>query len=936
MYKQALFLILLTVLIISLAVPFTSALRQPTINYSGGKLVVAVDLSHGENDKYLSYIEGNITWVKWKEITTAITPDVLADVDVLIIGQPGTGFSPDEMTAIQNWLNQGNKILWIAGDSDYGSGPTVQQACNDLLDFIGAKLRLEYAAVYDDYNNAGAFYRVLTRVMPDNVPSLHTDVISQGITKPVLMHGPDAVIWVDENGNYHDPVNETFPGLIRIVWSYNTSYIGDNNEPPPLVYDPLDYGKGTGNHTFVMVAAEHYSDNNVTIIVSGESPYGDYEPMYSWLYHNVSLDGPQFIKNMITWFQYLIKPPAPAAPARKMVVAVDLSHGENDKYLSYIEGNITWVKWKEITSAITPDVLADVDVLIIGQPGTGFSPDEMTAIQNWLNQGNKILWVAGDSDYGSGPTVQQACNDLLDFIGAKLRLEYGAVYDDYNNAGAFYRVLTRVMPDNVPSLHTDVLTQNITKPILMHGPDAVIWVDENGNYHNPVNETFPGLIRIVWSYNTSYIGDNNPPAPLVYDPLDYGKGTGNHTFVMVAAEHYSDNNVTIVVSGESPYGDYEPMYSWLYHNVSLDGPQFIKNMVKWFNYLIKLKPAAPSLTVIADITDPTGDDKGPGTVTYPLHDEFKPGVFDMVKFRVCMNDTHIFFRVVLNNLGDNPWNGPNGFSVQYVHIYLLTTDDTLPKNYSTYGLNVWIWHGWNYAILLAPGWAGAPVPQGQEAVVYDAQNNVIASQEDGKLVVQGDNTTNSILAIVPKTVFSDVDHIGDWIAVVAVTGFDGFAPLKVRGFNVTAQDWKFGGADEKALKAGVFPYIVDLLAPTEQDQYNMLSSYDADTGKLAVIGGVKLSTGELQTPPANWTPPTTTTPTPTTTSPTTTSPTTTSPTTTTTPPTTTSPGGTTTKPPAGSPTTTSPAGGISPVVLWTTIGIIIVIIIVAVWWFMKK
>lgn len=601
-------------------------------------------------------------------------------------------------------------------------------------------------------------------------------------------------------------------------------------------------------------------------------------------------------------------------PMRKMVIAVDLSHGESDLYLDYIMGNITWVEWKVITDAITDEALTGVDVLILGQPTSGLSPDEIIAIQNWLDRGNKILWVAGDSDYGSGPTVQQACNDLLTAINAKLRLELGAVYDDYNNAGAFYRVLTRVDPDNVPELYTEVLAENITKPILMHGPTAVIWVDENGTYHDPVNETFDGLIRIVWSYPTSYIGDNQAPSNLVYDQFDYGKGTGNHTFVMVAAEYHADTKVTIIVSGESPYGDYEPMYSWLYHNVSLDGPQFIKNMIRWFSYLIDLTPQT-----IASIDDPTGDDKGPGSVTYPTHEVFQSGVFDIVKFTVAEDPEYLFFEVQLSNLGDNPWNGPNGFSVQYVHIYILTTDDTLPKNYSTFGLNVWIWHGWNYAILLAPGWAGEPVPAGQEAVVYDAENNVLAYQTNTtfNVFVVGNDT---IVAQVAKGLFKDVENINDWIVVVAITGYDDYATNKVRGFNTTASDWLFGGADAEALDAGVFPYIVDLLAPSPDDQYSMLSSYDAEDGKLAVIGGIKLGTGELQSVPEGWQPPT-----PTTTTPTTTSPTTTSTTTTTTPPVKTTTTITTTPPPEGISETTI-----------AIIVIVIIIVVVAVFFLMRK
>ncbi len=285
----------------------------------------------------------------------------------------------------------------------------------------------------------------------------------------------------------------------------------------------------------------------------------------------------------------------------QVVVAVDLSHGESDKYLDYIMNNITFVNWTVIENGpITSDILSNVDVLILGQPTVAFSTDEMDAIVEWLSSGNKVLWVAGDSDYGSGNETQKLVNNLLEYIGAKLRIEYASVYDDIHNCERFYRVLFQVNPDNVPDLHTDMITENITKPILGHGPAPLIWVDDEGNPHDIVNDTFPGLIRIVWSYDTAYIGDNNPPLPLVYDPLVYGRGTGNHTFVFIAAEYWSDKNDLIVVSGESPYGDYEPIWSPEYYNVSLDGPQFITNMIKWFSYLVT--SAAPTTTTTTTTT----------------------------------------------------------------------------------------------------------------------------------------------------------------------------------------------------------------------------------------------------------------------------------------------------------------------------------------------
>lgn len=577
------------------------------------------------------------------------------------------------------------------------------------------------------------------------------------------------------------------------------------------------------------------------------------------------------------------------AQAKTITIAVDLAHGESDKYLNYIMGNITevdgyTVNWKVIQKgeSITSDVLSDVDILLIGQPTVALAPDELEAISTWLSKGNKALYIAGDSDYGGGPASIDAVNKVLEYIGAKLRLEQAAAYSPVNTtyvykgveypttAAAYYRMLGFVEPDNVPSLFTNILDEGVTKPVLFHGPGMVIWMDEQGRYRDPVNETFPGLVRIAW-FRNAYVGDNNVPPPYVYDPLFYGLGTGNWSFVAMAAEYWPEKNVVITVAGESLYGDYEPTWASRYYGVDLDGPTFVKNLIRWWTKIITtLSPR----TEIMSFVDPEGDDKGPGTLVYPTNAVFKPGVFDMTKFRVLADNNYIYLQVSFKDLGGNPWNGPNGFCLQYVHVYILTTAD-LPKNTSTIGLYVDIWHGWHYAILAAPGWGDTPVPEGQVSALYKSDGSLLADEAHNADVfdvyVSGDNT---IEIKVAKSVLQDVNNIDKWIFVVAVTSYDGFGELKVRGIQAgDPAEWAFGGGDAQAILAKVQPKVVDLLAPTAEDQYNMLKSYNAAANKLAQVSGIGIAGLYTLTPTPTPTPSPTPSPTPTPTPTTTPSPT---------------------------------------------------------------
>src|SRR5207249_4001001 len=55
-------------------------------------------------------------------------------------------------------------------------------------------------------------------------------------------------------------------------------------------------------------------------------------------------------------------------------------------------------------------------------------------------------------------------------------------------------------------------------------------------------------------------------------------------------------------------------------------------------------------TVLLDVTDPTGDDNGPGNYAYPTSSDFHAGAFDLQRFEVLDDGTNIIFRVQTRDL----------------------------------------------------------------------------------------------------------------------------------------------------------------------------------------------------------------------------------------------------------------------------------------------
>jgi len=256
--------------------------------------------------------------------------------------------------------------------------------------------------------------------------------------------------------------------------------------------------------------------------------------------------------------------------------------------------------------------------------------------------------------------------------------------------------------------------------------------------------------------------------------------------------------------------------------------------------------------VVISVADPSGDDKGPGYYGYPTNSVFVDGVFDIVKIEVYTTDTSVIFKVYYRNLGGNPWGGPNGFCLQYTHIYVRTTQADIPARTDTIGLSVFLRpdYAWHFALLLAPGWEEKPVPEGQKAALVYANGTVVA--QDDAFKVYTDAQSNAVVAEVSKDLVPDVDNAAKWKIVVFAASYDGFGPYRVRPVSIDQGEWVVWGAADpayktkvaKALTLGLVPRVLDLAiySPDEyqngisaDDQYKALDSYNPDKGMPAVV-----------------------------------------------------------------------------------------------------
>ena len=285
-----------------------------------------------------------------------------------------------------------------------------------------------------------------------------------------------------------------------------------------------------------------------------------------------------------------------AADTVKVVVVT--AHNEGDPTAQGFKDNLT--AWGftvvEADTEINSSILEGAQILMMGSPyfGANYTSAEIQAVVNWFNEGGKTIWVAGDSDYeeAGGKYFSNNTNWVLEAIGSHLRVEPASVEDPESNAGASYRVVANVT--NTEDEVTAPLVENVSK-VLCHGPTFLYGVLDDGT---PVALENTTIENVHWVLKTSPAGvvvENDPTKTAVAHEVDQ---VGS--FVVVAIEMYAGpkGNNKIIVSGAAPYGDYRPLITPEYHDVQLDGIQFMHNMMNWAK-VVEEKPMDWTLYGIA-------------------------------------------------------------------------------------------------------------------------------------------------------------------------------------------------------------------------------------------------------------------------------------------------------------------------------------------------
>jgi glucoamylase len=205
--------------------------------------------------------------------------------------------------------------------------------------------------------------------------------------------------------------------------------------------------------------------------------------------------------------------------------------------------------------------------------------------------------------------------------------------------------------------------------------------------------------------------------------------------------------------------------------------------------------------VLLDVTDPTGDDHGPGTYAYPTAEDFRPGAFDIDRFQVVDAGDTVYLRTRLRDL--SPTFG-SALGAQLLDVFVrdpgaaaFSTAAPFPQR--------------NYAIAADSAWSSRVEVQGFAGPVFvDPAGDAV-----GGVTVTANRATRSILIGLPK------DALGTpgpgWVFTVALHSQDGFNADQARGFARTPKPYAFGlcpaGGTSPicAIDPGSAPKVIDTI-----------------------------------------------------------------------------------------------------------------------------
>jgi glucoamylase len=230
-------------------------------------------------------------------------------------------------------------------------------------------------------------------------------------------------------------------------------------------------------------------------------------------------------------------------------------------------------------------------------------------------------------------------------------------------------------------------------------------------------------------------------------------------------------------------------------------------------------------TTVLSVTDPAGDDNGPGTYQYPTSSSYTAGSWDLTGFQVITAGSEVYLRTSLATLAPT-FGSVDG--AQLLDIYVHAPAAASTSTAAAYQTR-------NYTIASPGAWSERLEIQGFASPVWV---NAAGSQVGTPTAVVASTVAKTITIALPASEFGT--PASGWTFTVAITGQNGFNADQAISFTTNPGEFTLGvcpvGGSEPicALNPGTVPEVMDTIPPAGVSQATELSP----VGKPVVLQGV--------------------------------------------------------------------------------------------------
>ena len=219
-------------------------------------------------------------------------------------------------------------------------------------------------------------------------------------------------------------------------------------------------------------------------------------------------------------------------------------------------------------------------------------------------------------------------------------------------------------------------------------------------------------------------------------------------------------------------------------------------------------------TTVLDVTDPAGDDNGPGTFQYPTSSSYTAGSWDLTRFQVITAGSEVYLRTTLRVLA------PTFGSVDGAQLLDIYVHDPSATGTSTAAA----FPSRNYTIAPADAWSQRLEVQGFASPVWV---NAAGGQVGTPTAVVASTVADTITIALPASEFGT--PTSGWTFTVAITGQNGFNGDQAISFTTNPGDFTLGvcpvgGSDQICtLSPGSMPEVMDTIPSPSASQATELN-----------------------------------------------------------------------------------------------------------------